>query len=808
MGLRFAPVALLLFALSCGDNVHTSRGTVVVSPRVGLFTDETGATATFTVALTAPPMDEVVVTITSQNVEEGSVFPRVLVFDADNFADAQTVTITGADDDVTDGPQEYAVRIGTDRLGSYEVQVTNGDDDVVGVHVAPVAALMTSEAGQQATFTVRLSSQPAADVRIPISSTDPSEGTINTAELVFTAVNWSQPQTVTITGENDSITDGAIAYQIALDAATSIDADYDGFDADDVQVVNTDNDDVVGITVTPVSGLSVSETGTQATFTVVLQTAPTGNVTIPVSSSDTTEATVSTAPLMFTSGNWNTPQTVTVTGVNDTLDDGDMAWTIVLAAATSSDSTYNGVNPADVMGTTTDNDGAGVTVSPTSGLVVSETGTQATFTVVLQAQPTANVTIPVMSIDTTEATVSTASLVFTTANWNTPQQVTVTGVDDFLDDGNQPFTIVLGAATSSDGSYSGLNPTDVTGSTTDNDSTNVTVTPTSGLVTTESGGTATFTVRLTSQPTATVTIPVSSSDPGEGTPAPASLMFTTANWLTPQTVTVTGIDDALTDGAQAYTIVLGPATSSDVTYTGFNATDVAATNADNEVTAGFTFDTTSLVVSEFRDADIAQLQLASPPTANVVITLTSSDTTEGTVAPATLTFTPQNWNMPQQVIVTGADDNIADGTITFSIITSAATSADSTYNGMAVPDITVMNLDNDGATVDVRAGNNLRVSESGTTTTFRVALTVQPTATVTCTVMSSDLTEGTLSPTTLTFTPANYLVLQTVTVTGVDDPITDGDVVFLALLAPCTSADPAYQGSNPRDVAILNRDND
>ena len=57
--------------------------------------------------------------------------------------------------------------------------------------------------------------------------------------------------------------------------------------------------------------------------------------------------------------------------------------------------------------------------------------------------------------------------------------------------------------------------------------TEVTVTPTAGLVTTEAGGTATFTVALAAPPTADVTIAVSSSDLTEGTVAPASLTFTT-----------------------------------------------------------------------------------------------------------------------------------------------------------------------------------------------------------------------------------------------------------------------------------------
>ena len=54
---------------------------------------------------------------------------------------------------------------------------------------------------------------------------------------------------------------------------------------------------------------------------------------------------------------------------------------------------------------------------------------------------------------------------------------------------------------------------------------------------------------LTTQPTADVTIALSSSDTTEGTVSPASLTFTTANWNVAQTVTVTGVDDALVDGA-------------------------------------------------------------------------------------------------------------------------------------------------------------------------------------------------------------------------------------------------------------------
>ena len=74
---------------------------------------------------------------------------------------------------------------------------------------------------------------------------------------------------------------------------------------------------------------------------------------------------------------------------------------------------------------------------------------------------------------------------------------------------------------------------------------------------TEAGGTATFTVRLRTKPTADVTIPVVSSDLTEGTTDVASLTFTPLNWDTPQTVTVTGVDDRYVDGPITYPVTLG-----------------------------------------------------------------------------------------------------------------------------------------------------------------------------------------------------------------------------------------------------------
>src|SRR5678815_4455298 len=91
-------------------------------------------------------------------------------------------------------------------------------------------------------------------------------------------------------------------------------------------------------------------------FTIVLNSQPTADVTIGLSSSDPSEGTVSLASVTFTTANWNAPRTVTVTGVNDLIDDGDTAYTIVTAAATSSDPSYNGLNATNVSVNNTDDD--------------------------------------------------------------------------------------------------------------------------------------------------------------------------------------------------------------------------------------------------------------------------------------------------------------------------------------------------------------------------------------------------------------------------------------------------------------------
>jgi uncharacterized repeat protein (TIGR01451 family) len=106
------------------------------------------------------------------------------------------------------------------------------------------------------------------------------------------------------------------------------------------------------------------------------------------------------------------------------------------------------------------------------------------------------------------------------------------------------------------------------------------VEPTTDFFTTEDGGENIFTVVLQTQPTADVTINLSSDDPSEGTVSPASLTFTPDNWNQQQIVTVTGVADNTPDGDVTYHIITAPAISTDPKYSGLNAADVTVVNID------------------------------------------------------------------------------------------------------------------------------------------------------------------------------------------------------------------------------------
>jgi hypothetical protein len=339
-----------------------------------------------------------------------------------------------------------------------------------GFTVTPTNNIFTTEGGGSAQFSVVLDIQPKADVTISVSSSNPQEGTTDVSQLTFTADDWNIPHVVTVTGVDDAAADGTVNYTINLGTASSSDAGYNGIQPPSVTVGNQDDDS--GITVAPTSGLFTTEAGGTTSFKVHLNIQPTADVIIPISSSNPNEGTADVSSLTFTTDNWNQDQTVTVTGVDDFVVDGDKAYTIITDLAQSSDPVFNGYNAPNVSIVNKDNDVAGITVSAAgpAGLNIVE-GHGSNYTVQLNTQPSADVTINIASSDTTQGgTVSPSSLVFTANNWSNAQPVTVAAIDDLAVDGNTGWTISH-TASSSDSSYAALPPVIVSATTLDNEPT-------------------------------------------------------------------------------------------------------------------------------------------------------------------------------------------------------------------------------------------------------------------------------------------------------------------------------------------------
>ena len=323
------------------------------------------------------------------------------------------------------------------------------DTTQAGVSVNPRSGLTTSTAGGAGSFNVVLTSAPMADVTIPISNSDPQAGTISTSNLTFTPADWNIPQTVTVTGVINPQVTGDTAYSISVGPTLSTDPNYQNLSAPQVMVTNLETFSP-GFSVTPKTGLVTTTAGAAASFSVGLTSQPTANVTIPVNSSNPELGNPSVTALTFTPANWNSPQTVTVTGVVTAVAGGNAGYQIQFGSAVSADPNYDGLVPSPVSITNLNQNTAGIKAVAGAGKPSSGGGGSADFSLVLTSPPTANVIVALGTAKSGTATLSESVLTFSPANWNVPQSVTVTS------DAAGSQVTVKAATISADSKYSGL----------------------------------------------------------------------------------------------------------------------------------------------------------------------------------------------------------------------------------------------------------------------------------------------------------------------------------------------------------------
>jgi alpha-tubulin suppressor-like RCC1 family protein len=209
----------------------------------------------------------------------------------------------------------------------------------------------------------------------------------------------------------------------------------------------------------------------------------------------------------------------------------------------------------------------------------------------------------------------------------------------------------------------------------------------------EGGMPVTVTVALKLPPTAPVTIALTSSNEAAGTVSPATLTFDMASWATPQTVALTPVDDEVATGDKPWELRL-ELTSDDPSFAGKPVVPLKLNTIDND--AAPTIVAVALTATQTTEAGGAatvSVQLSKQPQGDVLIPITLSDPAEADLSANTMTFTPLNWNVAQQVVATGKDDTLKDGDKQYKIVFGPANSADVEFNSIGPAEVVLTSID-------------------------------------------------------------------------------------------------------------------
>ena len=470
------------------------------------------------------------------------------------------------------------------------------------------------------TFTLTLIGQSAGDVTVdyatgeagllglftarqgPAGATENEDYAGTSGTVTFTSGQTTKTVTVQVT--NDDVSEDTEFFGFKISAPQG--ADLRGHRSEDVADVGLVDDDPRGVTIDPTSiGLhepASEETAVAGSYTVNLNSKPTDTVTVTIGGGDPAVSlsgdTLTNNQLTFTTTNWNTAQTITVTPVKD---DNAVGETITLTH-TLFGSDYAGIAADSVTVNLTDSDTRNVVLSKQSLTVTEGDATGVRYTVKLATQPTGEVTVTVSGHAGTDLTLDKTTLTFTVDNWATAQTVTVEAGQD-ADGANDTATLTH---TASGGDYASITA-DLAVTVTDDDAAAIVLSKT-GLSVTEGDAAGTsYTLRLATEPTGEVTVTVSGHAGTDLTLDKTTLTFTVDNWATAQMVTVeAGHDD---DGAADTATLTHTASGGDYASVS-NTLPVTVTDDD---AADVTIEPTALSVVAGRSNEYT-VALATEPT--------------------------------------------------------------------------------------------------------------------------------------------------------------------------------------------------
>ncbi len=321
-----------------------------------------------------------------------------------------------------------------------------------------------AEAGGVAVVTATLSAVSGLPVTVSLAASGTVDAvndvTGSAAQIVIPAGSTSA--SITVTAKQDSIDE--VNETLTFDVTAVTNSVEQGTQRVTTEIIDDDAAPTVALTV---DQATIAEAGGVATFTATLSQVSSLPVRIDLTYGGTaflTDDYTRTAEVI------NIPAgsligTVKVTAVQDLRAEADES-VVVFATNSTNASIGNGL---EVRTTIINDDPAGFTLNKSTA-TVTEAGASETFTVVLTAQPSADVVLLVTSSDPGEARVDKPALTFNNNNWNVPQTVTITGVNDNVVDGNQTSIVTLSVDdTKSDVPYRAVADKTLTVTTTHND---------------------------------------------------------------------------------------------------------------------------------------------------------------------------------------------------------------------------------------------------------------------------------------------------------------------------------------------------
>jgi hypothetical protein len=708
---------------------------VMATPGILTMDENTSAPMTIKVSLTMPWSEDITLSVSS-NANVAALMSESLVFRAGETGPKTILVSAPPDDDTVDNTTD--IIISSKDTGSAIVKVNVHDIDVQGIRTS--ATKLTLTEGNTESLGVRLYKRPASAVVVTLTSSDPTKLIFDQSKLTFDASNYSVFQPVAITPPKD---DDALNEHltIKLSATGNLQDVPVSADVSDIDAVNFD--------ISPTM-VNLLENGPPGSIKVALTKAPPSDVTVTVKSTDEGAATVSPATLTFTTADYATPRTVSVTPVadNDTKYE-DLS---VMLSAT-------GITPAPadrpVGVTVKDTDKQALVVSAPT--VVVYEGFTTTFKVRMALQPDANTTVTVFSQDGSKVTIQSPTLYFNPSNYAEPQTVTITAPqDDDLANDEVKISLI----------GNGIDPVIVTATVMDDDHQAIILDPAAMLVAQESrpngpASKATVGVRLAFRPTNALTVDLKSSDPTRLVPGSSmSLILLPNNFNIPQFVAFTAAhDDDTMDNSSTIT-----ASAPDVPDQTLKVT-IVDTDVQN-----FDIATTSIALMESirtppAPAAMSQtllVKLTGQPVADVKVSFASTLPASKLSVPASCVIHPATWTDGCAVVVSAVADD--DGRSESGTITVSGIADDKALTPRTVA---VSIKDNDIQKLLVSTTTLTKIEE-GKTGLFKVSLDLNPIDPVTISLFSSDPVHFSV-PTSVNLTKDNFAAGVDVVVAALDD---------------------------------------